>query len=63
MSKGHYKSIEIRGEIGQLIAGRKPGRRSGAEVTLLKSVGTAEGDAEQRSLRLVAGTTGVSRAA
>jgi alanine dehydrogenase len=43
-------SGEIEGEIGELVAGARPGRRSAAETTLFKSVGVAVADVAAAAL-------------
>jgi ornithine cyclodeaminase/alanine dehydrogenase-like protein (mu-crystallin family) len=44
-SAGHFRWEDIRGELGDLLLGRCPGRRSAEEITLFKSVGLAVQDA------------------
>jgi len=44
ISSGQYSAENISGEIGEVIAGRKPGRTSKEQITLFKSVGIAVED-------------------
>jgi len=44
MSQGLFGKDHIHAELGELVAGRKPGRESDDEVTLFKSVGVAVQD-------------------
>ena len=44
LSQGRITLDHIRAEIGEIIAGTKPGRRSETEITLFKSVGVAGQD-------------------
>jgi ornithine cyclodeaminase/alanine dehydrogenase-like protein (mu-crystallin family) len=42
---GHITEASIEAELGEVIAGTRPGRRAAAEITLFKSVGLAVQDA------------------
>ncbi len=41
IEQGAFRREDVRAELAELVNGRHPGRRSAAEVTLFKSVGTA----------------------
>ena len=41
LSKGTIVANAIHGEIGEILAGKRPGRTSAGEITLYKSVGIA----------------------
>jgi ornithine cyclodeaminase len=41
MKEGSVTENAIHGEIGEVLAGKKPGRSSAGEITLYKSVGIA----------------------
>lgn len=45
MAEGHFAPEEIAAELGEVVTGRVPGRRSPGEITLFKSVGFAMEDA------------------
>lgn len=44
IAKGAYKPADIVGEIGEVIAGKKPGRTDSRDITVFKSVGIAVED-------------------
>jgi alanine dehydrogenase len=44
ISKGLLREEDIYGDIGTIVAGKKPGRTSAKEITVFKSVGTAVAD-------------------
>jgi len=44
LQKGLIKKTDIRGEIGEVVAGKKPGRQNDREITYFKSVGNAVQD-------------------
>lgn len=41
VAEGHFNAAGLQGTLAQLCRGERPGRRSAAEITLFKSVGTA----------------------
>ena len=50
----HFDPARVHAELGELVAGTKPGRRSRDEITLYKSVGVAVQDAAAAALVLAA---------
>lgn len=56
IARGVFRREDVRAELAELVTGRHPGRRSEAEVTLFKSVGTALEDL--CAARLVADSMG-----
>lgn len=44
IASGHYSSSNLAGEIGDVIAGRKPGRQSDSDITIAKFVGIGAQD-------------------
>jgi ornithine cyclodeaminase/alanine dehydrogenase-like protein (mu-crystallin family) len=44
LNKGLIRREDIQGEIGEVVSGKKPGRKTGPEITYFKSVGNAVQD-------------------
>jgi ornithine cyclodeaminase len=44
MAEGRFGADHLAGELGELVLGRVPGRRSGDEITIFKSLGMAVED-------------------
>jgi len=44
VAAGKFRAEDIHAELGEIVSGRRPGRRSDAEITLFKSVGNAAQD-------------------
>jgi ornithine cyclodeaminase/alanine dehydrogenase-like protein (mu-crystallin family) len=44
ISEGYFDDSHIRGELGELVLGRVPGRAANADVTIFKSLGMAVED-------------------
>jgi ornithine cyclodeaminase/alanine dehydrogenase-like protein (mu-crystallin family) len=44
MAEGLFDKTHVRGEIGELVLGRAPGRGSASDVTIFKSLGMAVED-------------------
>jgi len=64
LSKGLIREQDIAGEIGEVIAGKKPGRRSDDDITLFDSTGIALQDSATVPLeyeRAVAAGVGIEK--
>ena len=64
LSKGLIREEDIAGEIGEVITGKKPGRRSDEEITLFDSTGIALQDSATVPLeyeRAVAAGVGIEK--
>ena len=64
LSQGLIREQDIAGEIGEVITGKKPGRRSNDEVTLFDSTGIALQDSATVPLeyeRAVAAGVGIEK--
>jgi ornithine cyclodeaminase/alanine dehydrogenase-like protein (mu-crystallin family) len=44
IAEGFFDASHVRGEIGELVLGRVPGRKNDADVTIFKSLGMAVED-------------------
>jgi ornithine cyclodeaminase/alanine dehydrogenase-like protein (mu-crystallin family) len=58
LQEGTIDRAHLQGELAGLVAGRVPGRQSGSEITLFKSVGSALEDLAAASLALEAAAAG-----
>jgi len=63
VANGHLRPDDVHAELGQIIAGRRPGRTSASEITIFDSTGTAIQDLAAAMLvyRKVSGVTGLPR--
>lgn len=63
VADGHLRAEDVHAELGQIVAGRRPGRTSAEEITIFDSTGTAIQDLAAAMLvyRKVSGETGSTR--